>query len=391
MFLIIRLLIGISSGIFVGLFAPDFIISLFLTAQNMLGQLINFIIPLIILFFISSGIASLPSGSSKLLSRTVVISYSSTIVAGFFAFFVASNIVPFLAVSSSQNEATNIGALTGFIDLKFPPLFGVMSALLLAFILGIGSTATKSKILKTTLEEGRDIIDIFLAKVLIPILPIYIAGVFANIAADGSVFSTLKTFSVVLVLAVSMHWVYMSALFLLTGLKMGKSPLKLLSNMLPAYFTALGTMSSAATIPVTLSQAKKNGVSSQIANFSIPLCASIHLAGSTITLTICSVAVMFLTSSSIPSWGEMIPFIMMLGVVMVAAPGAPGGAVMAALGVMTNMLGFSDAAIALMIALYMAQDSFGTACNITCDGALAMWVEDSLKENKEEQMQTQRA
>ena len=255
-----------------------------------------------------------------------------------------------------------------------------MTALVLAFTLGLGSSAIGSKTIKLCLDEGRDIVDKMLAKVIIPLLPIYIAGVFAGFGADGSVFETLRTFGIVLVLALAMHWVYITVLFIVTGMRAGRSPLTLIKNMIPAYLTALGTMSSAATIPVTLRQAKENGVNNEVANFSIPLFASIHLAGSTITLTTCAIAVMFMMPGmEMPTLTQVIPFIMMLGVVMIAAPGVPGGAVMSALGLLTSMFGFGEAAVALMIALYMAQDSFGTACNITCDGALSMWV-DSMRE-----------
>jgi Na+/H+-dicarboxylate symporter len=211
--------------------------------------------------------------------------------------------------------------------------------------------------------------------VIIPLLPFYISGIFAEMAAEGTVFTTLKTFGVVLALAVFMHWVWITIQYTITGLALGLSPIKLIKNMLPAYFTAIGTMSSAATIPVTLRQTRNNGVDESIANFTIPLCATIHLSGSTITLVTCSTAVIALSQHiALPSLVEMLPFIMMLGITMIAAPGAPGGGVMAALGLMASMLGFGEAELALMIALYMAQDSFGTACNITGDGAISLWV-----------------
>ena len=373
--LVLKLIAGIVAGILIGLYAPDFIIQLVFTIQNLIGQLIKFTIPLIILFYIASGIASLPKGSGSLLGKTVGLAYGSTIVAGFIAFFVASTILPGLT-SGNGVEAVEGEKLKGFIELSIKPLFDVMTALAIAFIFGIGISATNATGLRNVLNEAKDVIELLLGKVIIPALPFYIAGVFAEMTVDGSVFSTLKTFGVVLVLAIVMHWLWITILFVMTGLATGRSPLMLLKNMLPAYFTALGTMSSAATIPVSLRANKANNVSDGVANFTVPLCASIHLSGSTITIITCATAVMLLTPElSVPGLGAIAGFILMLGVTMIAAPGAPGGAVMSALGLLASMLGFTDAALALMIALYMAQDSFGTACNVTGDGAIALWVD----------------
>jgi Na+/H+-dicarboxylate symporter len=345
------------------------------TAKTVIGQLITFTIPLIILFFIMSGIASLPKNSGKLLGKTVALSYCSTILAGLFAFTVASNLIPRLTTAAEPTAESAI-KLTSYINLEIPPLFGVMSALAAAFVFGIGISATQATDLRRVADQGRDIIDRLLAKVIIPLLPFYIAGVFVEMTVEGTVFATLKTFGVVLVMAIIMHWLWLSVLFVGTGLALGRSPAQLIKNMLPAYFTALGTMSSAATIPVALQASKNNGVSDGIANFTVPLCATIHLCGSTITLVTCATAVMFLSEHlAIPGIGTMLPFIMMLGVIMIAAPGAPGGGVMSALGLLTSMLGFGEASIALMIALYLAQDSFGTACNVTGDGVIALWAD----------------
>ncbi|MFZ9682973.1 MAG: cation:dicarboxylate symporter family transporter, partial [Cephaloticoccus sp.] len=263
-----------------------------------------------------------------------------------------------------------------FFALEVPPLFGVISALVAAFVFGIGISANNSETLRTVFAQGCDVIERLLAKVIIPLLPLYIAGVFAAMAADGSVFTTLHAFGTVLVLVVIMHWVWLYVLYITTGILNGRSPLELIRTMLPAYFTALGTMSSAATIPVTLRSVKAAKVSEPIANFVVPLCANIHLSGSTITIVTCTSAVMLMSPGvEIPSLLTMLPFIMMLGVIMIAAPGAPGGAVMSALGLLTSMLGFNEQQVALMIALYLAQDSFGTATNVTGDGVIAVWMD----------------
>lgn len=373
--LVIKLIAGIAAGMLIGFFAPEFVVQLLFTAKDLIGQLIKFTIPLIILFYIASGIASLPQGSGSLLGKTVGLAYGSTIVAGILAYTVASNVLPGLTAENLVESASS-EKLKGFIELQVTPLFDVMTALTIAFIFGIGISATNATSLRSNLNEAKDIIEMLLSKVIIPALPFYIAGVFAEMTVDGSVFSTLKTFGVVLVLALVMHWVWITVLYVITGAAVGKSPLFLLKNMMPAYFTALGTMSSAATIPVSLRANKSNEVSDGVANFTVPLCASIHLSGSTITIVTCATAVMLLTPElSLPGLGAIVGFILMLGVTMIAAPGAPGGAVMSALGLLASMLGFTDAALALMIALYMAQDSFGTACNVTGDGAIALWVD----------------
>lgn len=378
MSLIIKLIAGIVLGILAGLYAPVWLTQLLLTFKGLFGELLFFTIPLLILFFISSGIAALPRNSGKLLGRTLTIAYLSTIIAGTLAYFVAKLIVPMFATAKQDLTTTTVTVLEPFIQMDIPPVFSVMTALALAFIFGLGIAATQAEQLKKMSDQGRDIIQLLLEKVIIPLLPIYIAGVFAQMAASGSVFGTLKTFGIVLLLAVIMHWIWIIALYTLAGIKAGKSPFTLIKNMLPAYFTALGTMSSAATIPVALQATKNNGVKEDVANFTVPLCATIHLSGSTITIVTCAMAVISMQNGlDMPSFATILPFILMLGVVMLAAPGVPGGAVMSAVGLLASMLGFGDAAVALMIALYMAQDSFGTACNVTGDGAIAVMVDKS--------------
>ncbi|EHR40966.1 dicarboxylate/amino acid:cation symporter [Alishewanella jeotgali] len=378
MLLILKLVAGIVLGMLMGLYAPHWLTQILITFKALFGQLLFFTIPLLILFFITSGIAALPRNSGKLLGRTLGIAYLSTIAAGSFAFLIAAGVIPLLAPAAADLASTAGVNLTPYIELNIPPLFNVMTALALAFIFGLGIASTQATSLKQLSDQGRDIIQLLLTRIIIPLLPLYIAGVFAQMAAAGSVFVTLKTFGIVLIMAIVLHWLWIIALFLIAGLKAGKSPLSLIKNMLPAYFTALGTMSSAATIPVSLQATKNNGVKEDVANFTVPLCATTHLAGSTITIVSCAVAVMMMKSNlEIPSLLTMLPFILTLGVVMLAAPGVPGGAVMSAVGLLGSMLGFGEGAIALMIALYMAQDSFGTACNVTGDGAIAVLVDNS--------------
>ncbi|TMS80000.1 dicarboxylate/amino acid:cation symporter [Pseudoalteromonas sp. S554] len=373
--LILKLIAGIVAGILVGFYVPLTGVELLFTVKELIGQIISFTIPLIILFFIASGIAGLPKGSGHLLGKTVGFAYSSTVIAGTLAFLLVSAVIPFLSggITFEAEVATEIGS---FIDIEIPPLMGVMTALATAFIFGIGMSQLELDTLKKVSDQGRDVIDALLSKVIIPALPFYIAGIFAEMTVAGTVVDTLQTFGVVLIAALVMHWLWLSVLYIATGILLKRNPLELVKNMLPAYFTALGTMSSAATIPVSLQSSKANNVKEDVANFTVPLCATIHLSGSTITIVTCAMAVMFLSPGmEVPSLIGMLPFIFMLGVVMIAAPGAPGGAVMSALGLLTSMLGFNEGAVALMIALYLAQDSFGTACNVTGDGIIALWVD----------------
>ena len=378
--LIIKLITGIILGTLLGLLAPAWMTQILLTFKELFGQLLFFTIPLLILFYITTGIAGLPRNSGKLLGRTLGTAYASTIIAGILAFLAASLVVPWLTPETTAAVAADGEGLSAFFVLEIPPLLSIMSALAMAFIFGLGIAATNAERLHQVFYEGRSVIEKLLVTLIIPLLPFYIAGVFAELAAAGTVFQTLRTFGAVLVLAISLHWTWIIIMFLVAGLFIGRSPFGLIRNMLPAYFTALGTMSSAATIPVTLQCARNNGVKDEIASFTVPLCATTHLAGSTVTIVACAVAVMVLHDAlAIPSLLSMLPFIFMLGIVMLAAPGVPGGAVMAAVGLLGSMLGFGETAVALMIALYMAQDSFGTACNVTGDGAIALMIDEASK------------
>ncbi|PSW07266.1 dicarboxylate/amino acid:cation symporter [Photobacterium lipolyticum] len=373
--LIVKLLCGILVGILMGMFAPDVLIQGLITVKYLVSQLIKFTIPLLILFYVTSGIASLPKNSGKLLGKTVGLSYMSTLGAGILAFLVAKSLFPILLDGAGQLPEAKT-ALAPFLALQIPPIMNIMTALTIAFIFGLGISSMGSEHLKKLSDQGRDIIELFLNKVIIPALPFYIAGVFADMTVKGTVFATLQTFSLVLIAVIAMHWVWLTFQFVTTGIAIQQSPLKILRTMMPAYFTAVGTMSSAATVPVTLQQTKRNGVSSSIANFVVPLCANIHMSGSVISIASVAVAVILMTGAGpVPSLLEALPFIAMLGITMVAAPGAPGGAVMASVGLLGSMLGFTEEMIALQIVLHLAQDSFGTACNVTGDGVIALLID----------------
>ncbi len=326
---------------------------------------------LLLSFFIAAGIANLGKGGGKLLGSTIGIAYLSTILAGAFAVSVAMYVFPLIGLSGSEAAAPE--GLRGFIEFEIEPIAGVLTALVLAFVLGVGIAATEATSFKRVIDEGQSMIEMIIRKAIIPLLPFYIAGVLAEMAYEGAVFETLGVFGVVLALAVSMHLIWLVIQYTVAGIVNKENPFRLMKNMVPAYVTALGTMSSAATIPVTVNAVKKNRIKDSIADFVVPLCANIHLSGSTITILTAATAVMYMMPGlEFPGFVGMIPVILMLGIIMIAAPGVPGGAVMAAVGILSSMLGFNEAAIALMIALYLAQDSFGTATNVTGDGAIAL-------------------
>ncbi len=372
-----RLVIGIIAGILIGLFFPEWFGRILYTFSHIFGEMLSYIVPLIIIGFIAPGIAELGAKAGRLLAGTAGLAYLSTIAAGIAAFFISLAIIPLIIDHGAAGDPDAVG-LTPFLELEVPPIMGVMTALVTAFILGLGINTLRhvnsQNNLFNVMEEFRSIVVMVIKKVIIPFLPIHIAGIFADMAATGEAFKTLSVFGQVFVLILLMHLGYLLIQFSIAGTRTGKNPLKALKNMAPAYTTALGTMSSAATIPITLRSAKSNGVTERIAEFVVPLSATIHLAGSTITLVACSAAVVVLGNGT-PEFGNFLPFIILLGVTMIAAPGVPGGAVVAALGLMSSILGFTEAQQGLMLALYMAQDGFGTACNVTGDGALSLIVD----------------
>lgn len=386
-----RLIIAIVLGVVVGTMARSaelpLIIQIGATFNSIFGNFLGFCIPLIIIGFVVSGIAELGEGAGKTLGLTVLIAYASTLFAGLLAYFVDVSVFPsFLKVGSivledAQNAEETM--LKGLFSIDMPPLMGVMTALLLSFIFGIGIAVTHSTSLKNGFSEVQHIIEKLVAGVLIPLLPLHVYGIFANMTYAGTVMDIMSVFVRVFAIIILLHVAVILIQYTIAGTAAGKNPIKLIRRMLPAYFTAIGTQSSAATIPVTVACTKSNGVSDRIAEFVCPLCATIHLSGSTITLTSCSIALMMLNGMDV-TLGGLFPFILMLGITMVAAPGVPGGAVMAALGILSSMLGFNDSMLNLMIALYIAQDSFGTACNVTGDGAIAVFM-DAMTRGKQGQ------
>lgn len=369
-----RLIIAIILGIVLGSFMPEWIIRTFVTFNGVFNQFLGFAIPLIIIGFVAPGIGELGSGAGKTLAITAGIAYASTLFAGVLAYFVTVIFLPMLIdVSQGMAEVTDGVSVKAYMELAIPPVMGVMTALVLAFTLGIGIAVTKSVAIRDVMNEFQQIITKLIRGIIIPLLPLHIMGIFANMTFSGQTATLLSMFSRVFIIVILLHFSVIMIQYFIAGMASGVNPFKLLKTMIPAYLTAIGTQSSAATIPVTLAQTKKNGVDDGVSDFVVPLCATIHLSGSTISLVSCSIAIMMMNGMDY-QFATFFAFIMALGVTMIAAPGVPGGAVVAAMGLLQTMLGFDPVATSLMMAIYMAQDSFGTACNVTGDGAIAVVV-----------------
>ena len=370
-----RVIIAIILGVICGAFFPEWAVRCFITFNSIFSNFLSFLIPLIIVGLVTPAIADIGKGAGKLLLITALIAYGDTIFSGFLSYFTSTGIFPSL-IDRSQAAAAVATAteLEPYFTIEIPPLLNVMSALVAAFVMGLGISFFESTYLKKAFDEFRDIIAKTIEVALIPILPIYIFSIFLNMAYTGQAWRIIQVFVAIIGVIFVMHILLLVFQYCIAGAVAHRNPFRALYNMLPAYFTALGTSSSAATIPVTLNQVKRNGVSDGIAGFVVPLCATIHLSGSAMKITACAVALMLMQGMAI-SLGQFTGFILMLGVMMVAAPGVPGGAIMAALGVLQTILGFNAEQQAVMIALYITMDSFGTACNVTGDGAIALVVD----------------
>jgi Na+/H+-dicarboxylate symporter len=330
---------------------------------------------LLIVGFVAPAIADIGNRAGKMLLFTAALAYVATLCAGSLSYLTGVTFFPSMIEPVAYVDAeSKVPALAPYFSMSITPLMSVMTALVLAFVLGLGVARLSGTALKRGLDEFRDIITMVIRGVIIPLLPVYIFGIFLNMTYSGEVFTVLGTFSKIIIVIFVLHIVVILVQYLIASLFSRRNPFKCLSTMMPAYFTALGTQSSAATIPVTLRQAIKMGVNKDIAGFVIPLCATIHMSGSTLKIVACALALMITMGHSY-DFAMFGGFIAMLGITIIAAPGVPGGAIMASLGLLSSMLGFTEADNALMIALYIAMDSFGTACNVIGDGALAQIVD----------------
>ena len=372
---------GIIVGIIIGTYCPAPVIQVLVTISGLFSSFLSFVIPFIIIGFVTAGIADLATGAGKLLGITTGIAYGSTLVAGTIAFIVASTLFPnFInAEVASKIGDPSAGQLSAIFSIPLEPMVDVTAAIVFAFMMGLGISSLRNKgkgdVLYKFFNDFQDIVTATLGTIIIPLLPLYIAGTFANIAYAGQVWSILGVFWKVFVTVIPLHFIYLICQFSFAGAIGKKNPFTMLKNQVPGYLTAIGTQSSAATIPVNVECAEKNGVSKQIREFVVPLCATIHLSGSMISITCFTTAVLMMNNMP-HGFNVLFPYIAMLGVAMVAAPGAPGGAIMSALPFLP-MVGIpSEGGLAsLMIALYLTQDSFGTACNVSGDNAIAVIVD----------------
>lgn len=374
--LLFKVFLAIVFGIIFGLYLPESINRIFATFNSFFSQFLNFAIPLIIMGLIMPAISDLGKGAGKLLLLTTAIAYGSTLFSGLMTYFTTSGLFSTLLesyVDQTAQIAQTAKELTPYFTITIPVVFDIMTALVLAFVIGLGLAYQEKSTLKLAVKDFQIIIMQLIENVIVPLLPLFILGIFANMSFSGKVYSILAVFVNIIGVIFALHIILLLLQYTITGIIIKRNPLRLLGTMMPAYFTALGTQSSAATIPVTLKQAMKNGVSEKIAGFVIPLCATIHLSGSVMKITACAIAIMILEGMPF-NFTLFAGFIFMLGIAMVAAPGVPGGAIMAAIAILQSMLGFNEEMIGLMIALYIAMDSFGTACNVTGDGAIALVI-----------------
>lgn len=369
-----KIALAILCGIAVGYVSPMWFASICATFNAIFSQFLGFMIPMIIIGFVTPAIADVGVRAGKLLVATALLAYFATFFAGMLSYFTGVLTFPSLIGGEiSLSEVKSGDEIAPFFTVEIPPLMPVMTSLVLAFMLGLGIAFLKGDTLRRGFDEFRTIVSKSIDVAILPLLPIYIFGIFLNMTVVGQVGMILATFIKIIAVIFVLHIFILILQYCVAACFSRQNPFWMLRNMLPAYFTALGTQSSAATIPVTLRQTIGLGVSKDIAGFVVPLCATIHMSGSTLKIVACALALLIMHGEPY-SLGLFVHFIAMLGITIIAAPGIPGGAIMASLGLLSSILGFDDQMLALMIALYIAMDSFGTACNVTGDGALTVII-----------------
>lgn len=368
---IVQLLAGVIAGILLGTVANEQAMYVVVSVKHILGQLIFFMVPLIILGFVAPSIARLKNNVGGMLGIALLLAYKSSVAGGLFAAFVGYEAIPFLHVDTAGSTLKEIPAM--LFQLDIPPVMSVISALVLALMLGISAVWIRSSVVQDLLESFQQMILLLVTRVLIPVLPFFIAANFCVLSYEGSIASQLPIFVSVILIAIVCHYIWLFVLYGLAGIYAGKNPLRVLKHYGPAYLTAVGTMSSAATLGVALQCAGKSDVlRKDVTDFSIPLFANVHLCGSVITEVFFVMTVSQVLYGVIPPLATMITFVFLLGIFAIAAPGVPGGTVMASLGIVLSVLGFDEAGTALLLTIFALQDSFGTACNVTGDGALSL-------------------
>lgn len=376
-----RVVIAICTGVLLGGFIPIWVVRFFVTFNDLFGAFLNFIIPFIVLGLVAPAIADMGRVAGRMLVLTVGIAYLATLLSGFLAYFTGIVFFPRLIPSDVSTDIAEASGVLPFFSIDIPPVFGVLPALVLAFVAGLGIAFTRASFLKGVFSDLKVVMAWVIRFIIVPVLPLYIFGIFLNMSFSGQVYGILSVFVKVIGVIFVLHVFVLLVQYVVAGWFTGRNPFILLYRMLPAYFTALGTQSSAATIPVTLERTRLNGVGEDVADFVIPLCATIHLSGSMLKIVSCALALMMMQNMSY-DFGLFAGFVFMLSVMMIAAPGVPGGAIMASLGVLSSVLGFDDSLQAMMVALYIAMDSFGTACNVTGDGAIALIVDQVMSGGK---------
>ncbi|GHT41641.1 sodium:dicarboxylate symporter family protein [Bacteroidia bacterium] len=377
-----RLIVALLAGIALGLVANDAVMQVAVTLQRLAGQVIMFAVPLIIIGFIAPSITKLGANASKMLGIALAIAYVSSIGAALFSTVAGYSIIPHLHITAAADANRALPPV--IFDLQIPPIMPVMSALVFSALIGLAAVWTKAEKIIAALNEFQEIVVAIVVKVLIPILPFFIGFTFASLAYEGSLTHQLPVFLVVILIVIVGHFIWMALLYGLAGAYSGKNPFRVLRHYAPAYITAVGTMSSAATLPVALSCARKSdALRPDMVSFGIPLFANIHLCGSVLTETFFVMTVSQVLYGTLPPLSSMILFCLLLGIFAIGAPGVPGGTVMASLGLIATVLNFDTAGTALMLTIFALQDSFGTACNVTGDGALTLML--SAYEDKHKQ------
>lgn len=368
-----KLLVGVIAGIILGLVANDTVMNVVVTVKQVLGQLITFCVPLIVIGFIAPSITKLGNNASRMLGAALILAYVSSIGAALVSMIVGFGLIPHLSIVSEVEGLKELPAV--LFELEIPPVMSVMSALAFSLLVGLGVTWTKSRQLENILNEFQSVVLSIVTKVIIPILPFFIASTFCGLAYEGSITKQFPVFIKVILIVMAGHFLWMLLLYTLAGAYSGKNPIEVVKHYGPAYITAVGTMSSAATLAVALRCAKKSSVLREdMVDFGIPLFANIHLCGSVLTEVFFVMTVSQILYGKMPSLGTMILFCLLLGVFAIGAPGVPGGTVMASLGLITGILLFDGTGTALMLTIFALQDSFGTACNVTGDGALTLML-----------------
>lgn len=388
--LIVLLVLAVAIGLGLGLVVNKSIIGIIMTIKHVLGQFIFFCVPLIIIGFITPSITGLKSNASKMLGSALLIAYLSSVGAAFFSTLAGYIIIPGLNIATTLEALKEIPELV--FQLNIPPIMSVMSALVFAIVMGLTIIWTNSKTLESIFNEFNNVMLAVVNKMVIPVLPVFIATTFAGLAYEGTITKQLPVFLSVIVIVIVGQFIWLAVLYAIGGFMSGEHPKEVYKHYVPAYLTALGTMSSAATLSVALDCAKKSSVlDDEVVDFAIPICATIHLCGSILTEAFFVMVISQILYGTLPTVTNMVIFVVLLGVFAVGAPGVPGGTVMASLGIVIGILGFDASGVALLMSVFALQDSFGTACNVVGDGAIALMLTGIYKKNPANKKKTARA